>query len=131
VFDILYFDAFDLRGVGFLDRKRLLAEVLKPIKGPIKISEHLEGGGPTIWRRACELELEGIVSKCSNARYVSGRSREWLKITCRHRDTFAVAGWAEKNRKFDGIYLARAEKGSLSMPASSNAVFPVMTSGRY
>lgn len=28
---------------AFLDRKRLLAEVLRPVKDPVKLSEHLEG----------------------------------------------------------------------------------------
>ena len=64
---------------AFLDRKRLLAEVLRPVKDPVKLSEHLEGDGPAIRRRACELELEAIISERSNARDVSGRSREWLK----------------------------------------------------
>jgi bifunctional non-homologous end joining protein LigD len=113
VFDILYYEAFDLRGAAFLDRKRVLAEVLRGIEGPVKLSEHLEGNGPTIWRRACDLGLEGIVSKRADARYYSGRTPVWIKTTCRHRDTFAVVGWAQKNGRFDGIYLGRAEDGKL------------------
>lgn len=63
VFDILYLDAFDLRGAALLDRKRVLSEVLAGLEGPIKLSEHLEEDGPTVWKRACKLDLEGIVSK--------------------------------------------------------------------
>jgi hypothetical protein len=57
--------------------------------------------------------LEGIVSKRADSRYVAGRNDSWLKTTCRHRDTFAVVGWAEKAKKFDGIYLGREEEGRL------------------
>ncbi len=32
---------------------------------------------------------------------------DWVKVTCRNRDTFVVAGIAFKGKKFDGIYLAR------------------------
>jgi bifunctional non-homologous end joining protein LigD len=55
-FDLLYFGGYDLRDVPLLDRKRLLREVL-PTSGPVKFSEHIEGDGPSVWQRACELEL--------------------------------------------------------------------------
>ncbi len=63
VFDLLYYEAFDLRGAALLDRKRILAEVLKGIEGQVKFSEHIDADGPTVWRRACDLDLEGVVSK--------------------------------------------------------------------
>ena len=34
---------------------------------------------PTIFRHACWMDLEGIVSKRIGSRYVSGRTRAWLK----------------------------------------------------
>ena len=42
--------------------------------------EHLEGDGEAIFRHACALGLEGIVSKRRDCRYRSGRSLTWLKI---------------------------------------------------
>jgi len=39
-----------------------------------------EGDGEAIYRRACALGLEGIVSKRRDARYRSGRSLTWLKV---------------------------------------------------
>ncbi len=113
VFDLLYYEAFDLRGAALLDRKRILAEVLKGIEGQVKFSEHIDADGPTAWKQACDLDLEGVVSKRADARYVSNRSPYWIKAPCRHRDTFAVAGLASKNGRFNGIYLARAENGEL------------------
>jgi len=35
--------------------------------------------GAVIFRHACGLGLEGIVSKRIRSRYVSGRTRAWLK----------------------------------------------------
>jgi bifunctional non-homologous end joining protein LigD len=113
VFDILYFGGYDLREVPLLDRKRVLREVM-PKTGPIKFSEHIEGDGPTIWHQACELGLEGIVSKRADARYVSDRSANWIKVPCRQRDTFYVVGWAEREgKRFDGLYLGRKEGDEL------------------
>jgi bifunctional non-homologous end joining protein LigD len=64
-------------------------------------------------RKACGLGLEGVVSKRKDGRYVSGRSDLWVKAPCRKRDTFAIVGWAQSGRKFDGFYLAEEEGGKL------------------
>jgi ATP-dependent DNA ligase len=39
----------------------------------------MEGDGETVFRHACKLGLEGIVSKRLGSPYVSGRSRHWIK----------------------------------------------------
>jgi bifunctional non-homologous end joining protein LigD len=85
-FDVLYLDGLDLRSCPLEDRKRVLAALLKGVNAPIAYSEHLKGIGKDIVRRACGLELEGIVSKRRDARYQSGRRTEWLKMTCRQRE---------------------------------------------
>jgi bifunctional non-homologous end joining protein LigD len=112
-FDILYLGVFDLRGCTLLDRKRVLRALLKDVEDPIRYSEHLEADGPAVYRDACKMELEGIVSKRVDGKYESGRTSRWMKTTCRHRDTFVIAGWAEKRGKFDGIYLGREERQKL------------------
>jgi bifunctional non-homologous end joining protein LigD len=40
-----------------------------------------QGGvlGPTVFKQACKLGLESIVSKRLGSPYVSGRSRHWIK----------------------------------------------------
>jgi bifunctional non-homologous end joining protein LigD len=113
-FDLLYLDAHDLRDCTLLDRKRVLAELLNGIEGPLKYSEHLEGDGPQLFRNACAIGIEGIVSKRKDGRYRSGRSDNWVKATCRKRDTFFVAGIAQKEGKFDGLYLARQDGKTLA-----------------
>ena len=45
----------------------------------ILFTEHLEEDGPIVFRHVCRMGLEGIVSKRTDARYRSGRSRTWLK----------------------------------------------------
>jgi ATP-dependent DNA ligase len=41
--------------------------------------EHVEDDVPTIFRAACRMGLEGIVSKRKGSRYISGRSPDWRK----------------------------------------------------
>ena len=45
----------------------------------IQLSEAITGDGAAIFRHACLRGLEGIVSKRVGSRYVSGRTRAWLK----------------------------------------------------
>jgi len=116
VFDLLYLDGLDLRGCRLDDRKRAVEALLDISKGAestIHLSQTITGGGPSLFKQACELQLEGIVSKRKDSTYRSGRVRGWTKVTCRKRDTFIVAGIAHKNGKFDGIYLARQERDGL------------------
>ena len=46
--------------------------------------EHLEGDGAKIFKAACRLGLEGIVSKRADSTYRAGRSTMWLKIKNRN-----------------------------------------------
>jgi hypothetical protein len=45
------------------------------------VNEHLEHPeGAVVFRRACRMGLEGIISKRLGSRYRSGRSPDWLKF---------------------------------------------------
>jgi bifunctional non-homologous end joining protein LigD len=80
VFDLLELDGEDLRHMPLLDRKRRLARLLGGRRLGIVLSDHTDEDGTTIFRQACLMGLEGIVSKRLSAPYRSGRSTEWLKI---------------------------------------------------
>jgi len=49
----------------------------KPIA--IVLNEHTDEEGATVFRHACKMGLEGIVSKRVPAPYRSGPCRDWLK----------------------------------------------------
>jgi ATP-dependent DNA ligase len=47
----------------------------------IRLNEHLEcADGEIVFRHACKLGLEGIMSKRKDTLYRSGRSSDWLKM---------------------------------------------------
>jgi bifunctional non-homologous end joining protein LigD len=49
--------------------------------GPaMRLNEHMEGDGETVFRHACRMGLEGIVSKRKDSAYRSGHSPDWLKM---------------------------------------------------
>jgi bifunctional non-homologous end joining protein LigD len=45
----------------------------------VQLNEHIAERGDIIFRHACKLGFEGIVSKRLGSPYVSGRSRHWIK----------------------------------------------------
>jgi bifunctional non-homologous end joining protein LigD len=80
VFDLLELDGQDLGAVPLAERKWRLAELLGGRRLGIVLSDHTDDDGATIFRHACELGLEGIVSKRLSAPYRSGPSRDWIKV---------------------------------------------------
>jgi ATP-dependent DNA ligase len=47
----------------------------------VRLNEHLEhDDSEAVFRHACKMGLEGIVSKRLGSRYRSGRSPDWLKF---------------------------------------------------
>jgi len=80
-FDLLVAGAEDLRGLTLVERRALLREHLKHTGAAIIYSEHMEGeDGEAMFRHACAMGLEGIVSKRLASRYVSGSCRSWVKV---------------------------------------------------
>ena len=79
-FDLIGLDGEDLRRSPIEHRKRKLAKlVLGPHPG-IVLNEFFEGDGDVLFKHACKLGCEGIVSKRLGSPYRSGRSPHWLKI---------------------------------------------------
>jgi hypothetical protein len=67
------------RGRDFGGRGKL-ARLLARKPAGIVFNEHTDEDGATVFRHACKLGLEGIVSKRPVAPYRSGPSRDWIKV---------------------------------------------------
>jgi ATP-dependent DNA ligase len=52
----------------------------RPSKTGLVLNEHIDEPGDVVFRHACKMGLEGIVSKRLGSRYRSGRSKDWLKF---------------------------------------------------
>ena len=62
------------------DRKAELAKLLRRAKPGLQLNEHISEPGDVVFRHACKMGLEGIVSKRLGSHYRSGRSPDWLKF---------------------------------------------------
>lgn len=93
IFDFLYYDKYDLQSLPLLERKSLLHTLLNDQKGTLRYSDHIISNGPEIFKNACELGLEGIISKRIDSTYSSQRNKSWLKIKCVSRQEFIICGY--------------------------------------
>jgi bifunctional non-homologous end joining protein LigD len=78
-FDLLELDGADLRREPLETRKATLASLLRSCPPGARLNEHLTHSGDVVFRHACAMGLEGIVSKRLGSPYRSGRSKDWLK----------------------------------------------------
>jgi ATP-dependent DNA ligase len=98
-FDLLERDGEDLRSRPLAERKARLAKLVGRSDRGIVYNEHTDEDGAVVFRHACKMGLEGIVSKRLGAAYRSGPSRDWIKVKnpdspamIRARDHFARLG---------------------------------------
>ena len=78
-FDLIELDGRDLRGAPIEERKHVLANLLFRERDGISFNDHYDGDGANIFKQACALGCEGIVSKRLGSAYRFGRSDHWLK----------------------------------------------------
>ena len=105
VFDLLYLDGEDLRHLPLLERKRKLEKLLKSSKLPqtIHFSDHVQGDGAAVANQACDMALEGVISKRADSTYNGRRDGTWIKSKCDHRQEMIVIGYTDPQRSRKGF----------------------------
>src|SRR5579863_5978954 len=92
LFDLLYLDGYDLRGVPLEERKRLLSEIVTP-SDRIHVSDFFTVDGDAMLEAARANGLEGIVAKTRSSKYEGRRSRDWIKVKVISSDDFVIGGF--------------------------------------
>ena len=122
-FDLLHDGREDLRPLPLSERKTRLQTALAGAKSKsVRYVDHFETGGDAVLRSACQMSLEGIVSKRLDAPYRTGRGDAWQKSKCRAGHEVVIGGWATTGSNFrsllvgvhrgDGfVYLGRVGTG--------------------
>jgi bifunctional non-homologous end joining protein LigD len=113
LFDVLYLDGYDLRGVALEERKRLLAEVVTPTDR-MRISDHFAAKGVEMLEAARALGVEGILAKRRDSKYEPRRSRDWVKVKVVITGDFVIGGFTHGERDyFSSLVLGLYERGRL------------------
>jgi bifunctional non-homologous end joining protein LigD len=110
LFDLPFFDGYDLRRVPLLQRRTLLKAFLDE-KGSaqIRFSADFDVDPAHLLESAAALKLEGIIAKRADAPYVSQRTETWLKVKARQRQEFVIAGFTDRtgsSREVGSLVLA-------------------------
>jgi DNA ligase D-like protein (predicted ligase) len=95
IFDLPHLDGENLSALPLIERKARLAALLLNVAPPLHYSDYHRGQGRAFHQKACELSLEGIVSKRADAPYAPGDRGLWLKVKCLNREEFVVVGWTD------------------------------------
>ena len=91
VFDVLWLDGRDLRGLPLEERQAELARL--PLAAPLWPVANLDGPEP--WQRAREEGWEGVIAKRRGSPYEGRRSPHWLKMKGEVEKQFVVGGFTE------------------------------------
>jgi bifunctional non-homologous end joining protein LigD len=103
-FDLLHLDGRNTRDLPLRARKEILAEALAGAdQNILRVSEHLESNGEAMFKHACELHAEGILSKKADAAYAAGRGSAWLKSKCLREQEFVIGGYTLPSNGSHGI----------------------------
>ncbi len=114
-FDLLELDGRDVTRLPLEERRELLSRLVTP--GPVVRISHSYDDGPALLAEAQRRGLEGVMIKRSGSLYRPGsRTRDWLKLKLKQRDTFTIAGYTAgtgSRAGFGALVLAESVAGAL------------------
>jgi bifunctional non-homologous end joining protein LigD len=128
-FDLLWEAGEDLRALPLRERKQRLKNLMDDAKPgrAIQYVEHFETAGETVLRHACEMHLEGIMSKQLDASYRSGRVESWTKAKCRGGQEVVIGGWTQEGRQMRSLLLGVHRNGRFEYVGRSGTGFGAAT----
>jgi bifunctional non-homologous end joining protein LigD len=107
-FDLLSLDGADLRAQSLIERRKLLAALLKKAPPNIRLSEELRGSKEELLKLARQFRLEGLIAKRPDSLYEAGRrSGAWVKVKLTQQQEFVIGGYTppEGSRQYFGALL--------------------------
>ena len=115
VFDLLYYDHFNLMPAMLIHRKALLQEILIE-SDVVRFSQHQIEKGEELFQKARKKKLEGIIAKKQSSLYVQKRSRDWLKIKSVLQQEVVIAGYTRprgSRSRFGALIVGLYREGQL------------------
>jgi DNA ligase D-like protein (predicted ligase) len=94
IFDIIYFDGYDLSDLDLLSRKNILQKIIK-FKDPLRYTSHRINNTKKYYKQACQKGWEGLIVKKKHSNYVHSRSSDWQKFKCVNEQEFVIGGYTE------------------------------------
>ena len=115
VFDLLWVDGRDVRGLPLRTRKAVLRRALE-FDGPVRLTPYRYRDGEALYREACRKGWEGLIAKRADSAYTSARSRDWLKFKCAGEQELVIGGYTAprgSREELGALLLGHFENGAL------------------
>ncbi|MGM0365099.1 MAG: non-homologous end-joining DNA ligase [Actinomycetota bacterium] len=131
VFDIIFFQNFNLSKLELTQRKRILKRIFV-FKQPVRFLVHRRENGIAYFRQACRKSWEGIIAKDGCSTYAGGRSKKWLKFKCINRQEFVIGGYTRPQSSrigFGALLIGYYSNGNLIYAGKTGTGFDDETLG--
>jgi bifunctional non-homologous end joining protein LigD len=92
VFDVLWLEGEDLRGLPLRERKARLRDALA-WEDPLRLTPYRDEAGEALYAEACRKGWEGVIAKRADSPYTGRRSRDWLKFKCSQGQELVIGGF--------------------------------------
>lgn len=116
-FDLLHQAGENLRALPLAERLKRLERLVPSETGRVRRSKVWTASeGKGLFEQACQLELEGIISKKIGEPYREGSRNDWVKSKCRARQEFVICGYSPPKHagpSFGALVLGSLEHGRL------------------
>jgi DNA ligase D-like protein (predicted ligase) len=115
VFDLLAEGDEDLTRLPLTERRGRLLAAVEP-RMALQPTEAWSGDSVKRFEAACQAGWEGLIAKRSDALYVPGRSKDWLKLKCLWEQEFVVGGYTDptgSRSDFGALLVGYYENGGL------------------
>ncbi len=126
VFDLLHLNGMDTISLPLLERKSLLPEILDDLKN-VLFCDHIEAMGPTLYKRAIDAGMEGVIAKKADSLYTPGyRSENWLKIKSTNTEEAIICGYTDSvggGAIFGSLILGMYQEGILTYVGNCGSGF--------
>ncbi|MGY0040660.1 DNA ligase D [Pedobacter sp. NJ-S-72] len=130
VFDLLWYDGYELTGLPLIQRKKILSELV-PENSLIRFSKDFETSGVEFLEAAKKAGLEGIVAKRKDSLYRPGeRTSDWLKIKANRRQEMVIGGYtnnAASDKPFSSLLVGLFDQGKFIYTGKIGTGFNIRT----
>jgi bifunctional non-homologous end joining protein LigD len=115
IFDCLSVKGKSITHLPLVERKKIVRALLPDKNDVLVYSDHVEEVGKDVFKHAIGMDLEGIIAKRADSKYLPGkRSRDWLKIKNHNTQEAIIAGYTAPRGSrsyFGALLLAIMKKG--------------------
>lgn len=93
VFDVMYLDGYDTRGLPYGDRRTIVQSLVQPSE----VLRHVRSEPPSAraFDAICRRGWEGFVVKDLTSSYRASRTRDWLKFKCNNEQELVIIGFTD------------------------------------